>query len=325
MVKVCNAKVLCGKINNYSNLEGHFLLKYAISAPSCLNTQPWLFKIQGDKIKLIVDIRRWRKIGDTDQRELYISAGCALENLLIAAEHFGYSHQVFYGEDEHAAIIELIPSGKSSPFRGPELFEAIPQRYTNRKIYENRVLAPEILKLLQNVCIEEELKLNLACDTETKGKANDLLKQAYAIQLSNVAFRKELGYWLGQGLFGNSWIKSKITDMITTNKNVGKNRAKKFSELLMSASVFGIISSEKNDRMAQVKAGQILERVWLKAAALGISLHPVSQFLELPELKEEVKKLIPNTNIHPQLTFGLGYAEPVKKHMTRRTMREFIV
>ena len=70
MVKVCNAKLPCGEINNYSNLEGHFLLKYAISAPSCLNTQPWLFKIQGDKIKLIVDIRRWRKIGDTDQREL---------------------------------------------------------------------------------------------------------------------------------------------------------------------------------------------------------------------------------------------------------------
>ena len=93
----------------------------------------------------------------------------------------------------------------------------------------------------------------------------------------------------------------------------------------MSASVFGIISSEKNDRMSQMKAGQILERTWLRATALGIALHPVSQFLELPELKEEAENLILADNAYLQLTFGLGYAEPVKRQIYRRPKHEFIV
>ena len=258
------------------------------------------------------------------ERELYISAGCALENLLVAAEHFRYSHQVHYGEEEEeAAIIELNPSGKTSFFRDPELFKAINQRYTNRKIYANKTITPEILKLLQEFYVEEGLKLDLTCDIGTKRKANDLLKQAYSIQLSSAAFRRELGYWLGQGLFGDSLARSKIVQIIEANTNLGKNRAKKFSELLLSAPVIGIISSEKNDRISQVKAGQILERTWLRATALGISLHPVSQFLELPELKEKAEKLILSDNAHLQLAFGLGYAEPAKGHIHRRTMHEF--
>jgi nitroreductase len=310
---------------NGSSSLGYFLLKYAISAPSCLNTQPWLFESQGNKIKIIADESRWRTIADADQRELNISAGCALENILIAAEHFRYCHQMSYSEDEQAAVIVLNPGGKPSSFRGPELFEAIPERHTNRKIYRDKLLSKGILKSLQKVCIEEGIKLHLACDAETKRKANDLLAKAYSIQLCDPAFRKELGYWLGQCLFSDSWARSKITQMIATNPDLGKNRAKKFSELLMSASAFGIISSEMDNHKAQVEAGQVLERVWLKATALGIGLHPISQILEIPEIKEEASELNPILNLCPQITFGLGYAEPSPKHIKRRPISEFLI
>ncbi len=312
------------EIDDSAPLLGNFLLKYAILAPSCLNTQPWRFKSQDSCIKIIVDKSRWRKIADYDQRELYISAGCALENLLIAAEYFRYDQRVFYSEDELAAIIKLDLGGKPSSFRGPDLFDAIPKRCTNRKIYENKALPSEDLKRLQDVCVEEGLTLHLATDTEIKIKACELIKSAYADQLSDPAFRKELGYWLGQGLFADSWTKSKIAQMVATNINVGKSLAKKFSELTRSSMAFGIISSEKNDRFAQIGAGKVLERVWLQATSLGIGLHPVSQILELPDLKEETSKLLPNPDAYPQIAFGLGYANPKAKHLSRRPMREFM-
>jgi len=309
---------------NGSSSLGYFLLKYAISAPSCLNTQPWLFESQGNKIKIIADRSRWRTIADADQRELNISVGCALENILIAAEHFRYCHQTSYSEHDHAAVIVLNPGGKPSSFRGPELFKGIPERYTNRKIYRDKLLSKGILKSLQEVCVEEGIKLHLAYDTETKRKANDLLAKAYSIQLDDPAFRKELGYWLGQGLFSDSWARSKITQMIGTNLNLGKSRAKKFSELLMSASAFGIISSIMNNHKAQVEAGQVLERIWLKATALGIGLHPISQILEITDIKEEASELNPIPDLCPQIMFGLGYAEPSLKHIQRRPIREFL-
>jgi hypothetical protein len=74
----------------------------------------------------------------------------------------------------------------------------------------------------------------------------------------------------------------------------------------------------------QIGAGQVLERVWLQATALGIGLHPVSQILELPELREETTKLLPIPDACPQITFGLGYADPKTKHLSRRPLSEFM-
>jgi nitroreductase len=73
-----------------------FLLGYAILAPSSHNSQPWKFLIQDDTVLIFTDNNQWLKVADADQREMHISVGCALENLLIAAEHFGYGHAVEY-------------------------------------------------------------------------------------------------------------------------------------------------------------------------------------------------------------------------------------
>ena len=73
-----------------------FLVRYAVLAPSSHNTQPWRFHIAADRIDLFLDESRWLKVADADQRELHISLGCALENLLVAAEHFGLGPQTEY-------------------------------------------------------------------------------------------------------------------------------------------------------------------------------------------------------------------------------------
>ncbi len=73
-----------------------FLLRYAILAPSAKNSQPWCFAVRQNRIHLLADMRRRQLIQDPGERELYISLGCALENLLVAAEHFGFRHGVTY-------------------------------------------------------------------------------------------------------------------------------------------------------------------------------------------------------------------------------------
>ena len=73
-----------------------FLLRYAILAPSVRNTQPWAFSVRGNRVHLFADFRKAQPVADPDRRELYISLGCALENLLVAAEHFGFGHGIAY-------------------------------------------------------------------------------------------------------------------------------------------------------------------------------------------------------------------------------------
>src|SRR5581483_2756767 len=122
-----------------------FLLRYAVLAPSSHNTQPWKFAIGRNEIALFVNKDRWLRVADADQRELYTSLGCALENLLIAAENFGYRHQVTYFPEpsnlQLVAAVEFLAGGQPTPYRPPELFAAITCRHTNHKRYEARAIS----------------------------------------------------------------------------------------------------------------------------------------------------------------------------------------
>jgi hypothetical protein len=80
-----------------------------------------------------------------------------------------------------------------------------------------------------------------------------------------------------------------------------------------------------NNRESQVKVGQVFERVCLAATILGIRVHPMSQILQIPELKIEVGELIPKSDVFPQHTFRLGYAELEKEHTPRRQLDEVLV
>jgi nitroreductase len=307
-----------------------FLLNYAILAPSSHNTQPWRFAIWPNEIGLFVDNSRWLKVADPDRRELYISLGCALENLLIAAEHFGYSHQTHYcpepNNDELAVVIKLTPRQPNrSPFREPALFLAISERHTNHKVYKERPLPQADLDFLQFAAVEEGIHLYMTCDVAIKRQVDQLVIQGDALRFANPAWREELGYWMGQGVFGATWLMSKLTQLAVTYVNMGQGTAKKDSELLMSAPVLAVLASETNDRSSQIKVGQIFERISLRAQSLGIRVQPMSQVLQIPGLKAELAKLLPVPDLAPQHTFRLGYAEPEPEHTPRRLLEEVII
>ncbi|MBI4539562.1 MAG: hypothetical protein HY704_08670 [Gemmatimonadetes bacterium] len=68
----------------------HFLLNYAVLAPSSHNSQPWLFHLKDDAVALYADRSRALPVADPDDRELIMSCGAALANLWVAIRHFGY-------------------------------------------------------------------------------------------------------------------------------------------------------------------------------------------------------------------------------------------
>ena len=305
------------------------LLRYAVLAPSSHNTQPWRFSVSDDKISVYADTSRWLRVADADRRELYVSVGCALENLLVAAEHFGYAHRTTYlaaSEDETpAARVEFVTDGQPSMCRPAELFDAIPQRRTNHNPFDGRPIAPEDMERLEAVCVEDGARLHLTDDVQIKRQVDRMMVEADAVQFADPAWREELGYWLGQGAFGTPWLMSKISQLAVTYLNLGKGTGKKDSELLMSAPVLGVISTVEDSHASEIKAGQVFERVALTATALGVRVHPMSQILEIEPLKADVKSLIPAPDVVPQHTFRLGYAEPEKDHTPRRPLAEVLV
>src|SRR5918995_4037122 len=98
-----------------------FLLRYAIVAPSTRNTQPWRFGVEENQVVVRADLSRAQPVADDDRRELYLSLGCAIENLLVAAEQFGFRHSIAYfpcyPDERVVATIAFLPGGHRSAER----------------------------------------------------------------------------------------------------------------------------------------------------------------------------------------------------------------
>jgi hypothetical protein len=275
-----------------------FLVRYAILAPSSHNTQPRKFRIAGDRIRIFVDQSRWLQVADADRRELHVSVGAALENLLVAAEHFAFSGKVSYfpgGTEPHfAAEVHLSDRGDASDFRPPELFDAIQKRHTNHHGYDGRPLSGKQIQRLESVSVEAAVKVYLSDEPALRRKVDELVVRANALQFSDPAWREELGLWLGQGVFGTGWIMSTAAQLAVTYLNMTKSVSKKDSEPLQSASALGVVTAARPDRAAQVQVGQAFERLFLTATVLGLQLQPMNQVLQLPDIKASFKELLPH-------------------------------
>ena len=305
-----------------------FLVRYAVLAPSSHNTQPWKFRIADDRIDVFMDQSRWLKVADDDQRELHISIGCALENLLVAAEHFRLGRQTTYLPDPknsmHAVRVKFEEKRQQPTELPADLFPMV-VRHTNHGEYDGRPIPAAVLDRLQSCCVEPGIVVLLTPDETIKRKVDELVVRADAIEFADPAFRQELGHWIGQGVFGTSWLMSKIGKLAVTHINMGSSTAKKDSTVLMSSPVLGLISTENNERETQIKVGQVYQRLSLLAAAEGIWCQPMSQIVQVEEIKAEVAKLQPQPNLFPQHPFRLGFAAPEKHHTPRRDVHDVLI
>lgn len=305
-----------------------FLLRYAILAPSSHNTQPWRFSVSNSHIDVLMDKDRWLKVADADGRELRLSIGCALENLLIAAEHFGLKHQVTYfpeaGAEDLAATVRVDSDGASSPFRPPVLFDMIAVRRTSHLEHDGRSISENVQQRLRECCVEEGIYLYLTSAVATKRRIDELIQRADLIQFADPAFRKELAHWIGEGVFGTSRLMSRLLKMVVSRINMGRSQSQRDSTLVMSSPVFGIFGSSGDDWTKQIKMGQAFERMCLLAASMSLWTQPMSQIVELPGLRDEVARIIPERDIVPEHPFRLGYAAPPVP-TPRRPLEQVIV
>jgi hypothetical protein len=287
------------------------LLRFAILAPSPKNSQPWSFAVRENKVFLLADPGRSSPISDPDRRELYIGLGCALENLLVAAEHLGLAHSVSYFPErwrpELAAVVRFEPGGTLSTARAGTTLAAIHQRQNNTSLFHAAEVPPEMRRRLADCCVEPDLLLNLSDDNRFHRWIVSLTVQADEIDLANPAFQLELEYWSGQQVFGPDLGArgSKDPDAALT-----RNSAQTLLNQLKveSSSLLGVIRGAGDSHLIHLRTGQLFERIWLTATVLGISLNPMSQTMRRPELRSAVAGLTPSVGWIPQHLFRLGYS-----------------
>src|SRR3989344_4164659 len=114
------------------------LLQLAAMAPSGDNSQPWRFVVDRTTVHIYNIPGRDNPYLNFDQSGSYIAHGALVENILIAAPHFGYRADLslFPGADL-VATVTLVED--TLTHRSP-LFVCIGNRHTNRRPYQERPL-----------------------------------------------------------------------------------------------------------------------------------------------------------------------------------------
>ncbi|MHB8075599.1 Acg family FMN-binding oxidoreductase [Desulfosporosinus fructosivorans] len=338
--------------NSFEGVEG--LVDAAILAANAHNAQPWLFKLGDSSIDIKADTDRNLGAVDPYSREMYISLGCALENLTIAAKAKGFSPKITYFPNKqdswHIATIDLatmapLPSA---------LYDAIPKRHMNRGPYDKtRPISPEIIQTLSYLNTDSsDVKLSFFNTQQDKLKIGQAMIEATQALISDKEQINVDSKWMRK-----SWQDiQKYKDGITTDAQGLPTLTRIIAKMLPpmsqeqnnefwlntlkdkhvgTAAAFGFIAvPDLTNDLQVVKAGQLWERLHLWATSKGLGMQIMNQLSErrdrelslnlTPQFGDKLREILKTSEWHSIIQFRMGYPTIEALPSPRRPVKDVI-
>jgi nitroreductase len=303
------------------------LVGAAVLAPSLWNTQPWRFEAEGNRVRIVSDVQRWMQSLDPEQKNLHLSLGCALENLLIATRAYGLRTSVSYlphdGLGNVAAEVTWMPG--DAP-RDRQLFDAIPSRRTNRQDYDGRgIFLQNRARLTAQVA--DDTRLHWLDDHDRLDDLSDTVRDVVHDRVLDPRAQAERFRWMrpgdddarkrGDGVtvdeleFGGlaHWLAGRYFNPRSMFLRFGaEHAAKQARSQVRSAGALALITTARPGKAQWLASGQAYERLALTATALGIAQQPMSEPLETEAGRNAVLQAFGVSGEQPLMLVRLGHA-----------------
>ncbi len=314
----------------------HDLVRQAILAPSSHNTQCWRFQVAEKSIHIAPDLTRRCPVVDPDDHHLFVSLGCATENLVHAALATGLHAAPSFDPSGGGVIaVNLEPMQK----RISPLFLAISERQCTRGDYDGQPISPAELRQLERAGRGEGVDVRLLTARPAIEGVLEYVVAGNTAQMNDAAFVEELKAWIrfgadealrtGDGLFAGStgnpamprWLGSRMMGLFFTPKSENERYARQ----VRNSAGIAVFVSERNDKTHWVEAGRCYERFALQATALGIRNAFLNQPVEVGAIRPQFGAwlgLAPNERPDLVVRFGRG---PVMPLSMRRPVQAVLV
>jgi nitroreductase len=331
------------------------IVQAGILASSAHNTQPWRFQVSDEQIALFADHERNLGALDPYRREMVLSLGCALENMMLAAGagRFEPGLELPPGRlslgpppvtDEPVAVIQL----KHRERRENELFDAIARRHTHRGSYQaDRTLPPGLQDEMQGLVTDaSEIRLFVFGDGANKSTLGELTVSATADIVADHEMAKDSARWfrfdwdsLQRHRDGITLDAAGLPPLINVAAKIIPAPSPEQADRqwldatrdvhVKTASVLGLIAvRDLYDRAVTLKAGRLWQRLHLWATARGLAAQPLNQAPERvdreaelgrpPRMAEALARLTGDANWRPTFAFRMGYADRAAGPSPRR-------
>ena len=316
----------------------HEVLRLAVAraalAPSVHNTQPWQFRLTADCLELRADRSRRLAVLDPTCRQLVISCGCALFNARVLLASAGYHTAVRRMPDpsdpDLLARLTVVEDGPAESAIAP-LNAVVERRQTNRRQFSIEPVPAELIDDLTGLAEQEGAELFVIAKQEHRVTTAVLSQQADAEQNANPAYRAEVRAWTSDdptrldgvparavphvdaGAGDDIPIRdfdSRGTGWLPTETRSGMNQC-----LLL-------LTTADDSRLGWLRAGEALERIWLETTRRGYAMSLLTQVVEVPRTREQLRAELGLTS-HPLVLLRIGKA-PITASSHRRRLGDML-
>lgn len=275
------------------------IFEAGIQAPSGENCQPWRFKVVGDSIEIYNIPEKDTSLYNFRQFGSLVAHGALLENIFIASRQLGYVPSLnIFPKSQDSELVATVSLEHAKP-KEDILFPCIARRLTNRNKYTKRILSEDQKKeLLESSMeigvgelkfVEEDDKKKILAEALVLSdrmlfenrKLHDFLFE-HIVWNSEEMMKKRSGFYIKElalplpieKLFSvlRNWKKVELFNKIGFSKLAAKGNIKLYS----SVGAIGAILMDSNGPNDFVMAGRLMQRIWLKATNMGLSIQPAT-------------------------------------------------
>ena len=304
------------------NSEIRTIIKYGIMAPSGHNTQPWKFAVVENEIQIHPDFKRALPVVDADNHALYISLGCAAENIILAAANAGYDSDLKIDKDRTGTEFIKIVLHPQSGDHMDDLFNHIKERQVTRTAYSKTGVSPEDLGRLLNSAKFRGVQVRSFTTPEEIAHLQPFIIEGSNRQFRNKDFVDELVSWIrfskkevedkqdgiwhaSMGLPGTGRF---LGDLIMKKFVSAKSEAKRWKKLIEASAGYLLFTAEENDVLHWVHTGRAFQRFGLTACKLKINHAHMNMPCEEIEVRRKMAKSLKIDSGYPLLLIRFGYS-----------------
>jgi hypothetical protein len=280
-------------------------LRAAILAANPHDTQPWIFEVKQNTITLFADRRRNLGSFDPFRREMHLGLGAAVENLVLAARAFGFAATVapvdgrllLSPEDTIVPAVHIVLA--PMPATRDALFEAIPQRHTNRGPYRaDQAVGADRLRRFTNLITDDTVQVVFFEDLQARGDLGALIVEATQRIIGDPQMSADSAHWFRTGRRDVAAHRDGVTVdaagvspfTAAASKFLPDLDARSADQYWLSitsttqvptAAVLGmLLVRDRLDMRSAIQAGRAWQRLHLAVTAEGLAGQPLNQPIE---------------------------------------------
>ncbi len=307
------------------------LVRCATLAPNSHNTQPWNFELSPGAISIRPDLSRRTPVVDPDDHHLWVSLGCATENLVLAAAALGKHADVAFDPQQVRVTLD-----NTAAVRSP-LVNAIFRRQSTRSDYDGQPIPNDVLRQLERAASREGVELLLFTERPKAEGVIDYVLKGNSAQIHDAAFMRELKSWIRfneadaratcDGLFshltGNPtlprWLGNILFSMLLSEKSDNDKCARQ----LRSSAGVAVFVGNRADPANWFEVGRAYENFALAATALDVRTAFVNQPVEVPVVRAQFAQWLGLGARRPDLVVRFGRG-PQMPYSLRRPVADVV-